>query len=168
MSNITIRLAIPADAPDMAEVCKRSWEAAYAGIIPDDYIREKNAGRPALFARIITDENNTQHVIQADGKTVGIMGIDSPRDKDLGSEVYELQSIYLHPDCYRQGIGAQAMEFVSSVARNLGKTAITVWLLADNLNARAFYEKCGFTADGSSREKEYGKMLTSIRMRKEL
>lgn len=32
--NITIRLAEPADAPDMAEVFIRSWEKAYKDIIP--------------------------------------------------------------------------------------------------------------------------------------
>jgi len=34
---VTIRLAVAADAPDMAEVFMRSWEVAYKGIIPDDY-----------------------------------------------------------------------------------------------------------------------------------
>ena len=37
-SLITIRLAIPADAPDMANVHMRSWEVAYKDIIPAEFI----------------------------------------------------------------------------------------------------------------------------------
>ena len=37
---VFIRLAVPADAPDMAEVHMRSWEVAYKDIIPAEYIRE--------------------------------------------------------------------------------------------------------------------------------
>ena len=39
--NITIRLASPDDALDMAVVGMRSWEAAYKNILSADYIREK-------------------------------------------------------------------------------------------------------------------------------
>jgi len=33
----------------------------------------------------------------------------------------------------------------------LRKKDITVWLLAYNLNAKRFYEKCGFISDGETR-----------------
>ena len=46
--NITIRPAVLTDAPDMAEVHMRSWEVAYKDIIPAEYIKEKNATRPAM------------------------------------------------------------------------------------------------------------------------
>ena len=89
-------------------------------------------------------------------------------DDDLDDSFYDLQVIYLHPDYYRQGIGSQAIEFAYDIARGLGKTAMTVWLLADNDNAKKFYEKCGFITDGKTKTKDYGKTLTLIRMRKEL
>ncbi|MDR2686643.1 MAG: hypothetical protein LBB75_02745, partial [Oscillospiraceae bacterium] len=62
----------------MAEVHMRSWEAAYKDIVPADYIREKNAARPAFYKRVITEENTDFYVIQLDGKTVGIMRIAPP------------------------------------------------------------------------------------------
>ena len=164
--NITIRLAVPADAPDMAEVGIRSWEVAYKDIIPAEYIRERNATRSKQFK--IPDDNTTKYVIQKDSKIIGIMTIDRSYDDDLDDSFYDLQAIYLHPDYYRQGIGSQAMEFAYDIARNLGKTAMTVWLLADNHNAKNFYEKCGFNADGKTKTKDYGKTLTLIRMRRKL
>ncbi|MCL2517627.1 MAG: GNAT family N-acetyltransferase [Oscillospiraceae bacterium] len=168
MNNITIRLAIPADAPDMAEVHMRSWEVAYNGFIPADYIREKNAGRPALWQRIITEENTTQYVIQSDNKTVGIMCVALPQDDDVGEELYELHGLYLHPDYFRQGIGTVAMEFALNIARNLNKTQMTVWVFSDNTNSINFYKKCGFIADGSTKILQCGKPLTTIRMRRKI
>jgi len=168
MENITIRLAVPADAPDMAEVHIRSWKAAYKDIIPADFIREKNAGRHELYKRIITDENTNTYVIQYDRKTVGIMRVAPPHDTDLDESHYELHFIYLHPDYFRKRIGAYTMVFAFRVARDLGKTAMTVWVLAENVNSINFYEKCGFAADGKTDTYECGKTMTIIRMRKGL
>ena len=166
--DIAIRLAVPADAPDFAEIHIRSWEAAYKDIIPADYIREKNAARHDLWKRIITGENTIHYIVQKNGKTAGIMTVAPSRDNDADDSFYELRGIYLHPDYYRQGIGTHAMEYAYSVARDLGKTTMTVWLLADNYNAKSFYEKCGFIADGKTETHDMGKMLESIRMRKDL
>ena len=167
-SPIVIRLAVRADAPDMAEVHMRSWEAAYKDIVPEEYIREKNALRPALWERVLSEANTTQYIIKKGGKTAGMIGIGPSRDEDAGSDVYELMGLYLLPEYFRQGIGSQAMEFAFDKARELDKKIMTVWLMADNLNAKSFYEKCGFTKDGKSRISERGRIMEDIRMRREL
>ena len=161
--NVTIRLATPADADDMARVVMRSWDVAYKDIVPDDVLREKNATRPAQYKRIITEENTTYYVIQTDGKTVGIMCVAPTQDDDLSDSVYELQVLYLHPDYYRKGLGAQAMAFAFDIARGLGKTAMTLWVLTENTNAIRFYEKCGFTADGRIGAHNMGKTTECIK-----
>ncbi len=166
--NITFRLAKPSDAPDMAEVHMRSWEVAYKDIIPAEYILEKNATRPALYERVITEENTNSYVIQQDGETVGIMRIAQPQDGDVSNNFYELHYIYLHPDYFRMGIGTQAMNFAFDIARSLGKTVMTVWVFAENENSISFYAKCGFVADGKTKNNEYGRVIDSIRMRKDL
>lgn len=148
-NDITIRLATPADAPDMAEVHIRSWEVAYKNILPSEYIREKNATRHELYARVITEENKNSYVIQYSGKTVGIMRVAPPQDKEL-TDCYELHYIYLHPDYFRRGIGTQAMEFAGDIARRLGKTGLVLWVLEKNMSSIQFYEKCGFIPDGAS------------------
>jgi len=166
--NTAIRLAKPSDAPDMAEIHARSWEVAYKDIIPMEYIKQKNATRPALYQRIITNDNTTQYVIQADCKTVGIMCIDDPQDDDIDDNYYELHGIYLHPDYYRKGIGTQAVDFAFEKARELGKKFMNVWVFAENINSINFYKKCGFTADGKTKILECGKDMEAVRMRKDL
>ena len=165
---LQIRLATPYDIPEMIEVHRLSWEAAYRGIIPDSYIEEMNTRRPGSFTAMITPENTTQHIIIREGTVVGILGIDEPRDEDLDSQYYELQGIYLHPDYYRQGIGSEAMEFAYSLARNLGKTFMVLWVLDENQAATDFYEMQGFCADGASRVYYFGREMEGIRMRKAL
>jgi len=167
-ANMIIRLATPADAQDMAEVGMRSWEVAYKEILPADYIREKNATRPDLFKRVITDENQNSYVIQLGGKTVGIMKLDAPVDDDLTDEYYELHYIYLHPDYFRQGIGAKAMDFAMEKARELGKKHISLWVISENTSSVKFYEKCGYRRDGHTRMQNRGHDVEIIRMTRQV
>ena len=154
---LKIRLALPTDALDMAEVLMRSWEVAYKDILPTEYIREKNASRPKQYKRFITDENKDSYVIQKGGKTIGIMKIAPPLDDDLDDNYYELHYIYLHPDYFRQGIGMWAVEFIVAKALALGKSFISVWVLGENVNSIKFYEKCGFKAESKTEITNRGK-----------
>ena len=166
--NITIRLAVPADALDMAEVHMRSWEVAYKDIIPAEYIREKNAARPAMWQKILAEGKYPHRVIQLNGKTIGNMCVALPQDGDLDETYYELHGIYLSPDYFRQGIGTQAIKFAFDTARNLGKKSMTVWVFSENVNSIRFYEKHGFLPDGKTKILNCGKPLTAIRMRRDL
>ena len=96
------------------------------------------------------------------------MNIASPQDDDIGEDGYELGSIYLHPDFFRQGIGTQALNFAFNKARSLKKTFMVVWVFTENTNSILFYEKCGFVTDGISKTLEYGKNMRCIRMRRVL
>ena len=165
---INIRLAHPDDAYTMAEILMKSWEVTYKDIIPMDFIIKKNSTRHELFKQVITKENRDSYVIDYNGKTVGILKVAEPKDEDLNDDFYEVHYIYLHPDYYRMGIGSKAMDFAFTVARKLDKKLITIWVLADNMNAINFYNKCGFLTDDKTKEVEYGKAIKCIRMRKSL
>lgn len=163
---VTVRLAVPEDATDMAEIHMRSWEVAYKDIIPADYIREKNATRSAMWKKSLSEGQYPHRVIQLNGKTVGNMCVAPPQDDDLGDDYYELHGIYLHPDYYRQRIGTRAMEYAFDIARNFDKKFITVWVFEENINSIKFYEKCGFSTDGKIKTLNCGKLLTAVRMRR--
>lgn len=166
--DVTIRLARPSDALDFAEIHARSWEVAYKDIIPAYYMIPKNAARPALWQRILTDENTSKYKIECDGKTVGFIDIDTALDSDLDDDYYELRGIYLHPDYFRMGIGSKAMAFALQTARDKDKKHMVVWVIEDNLNSINFYKKHGFVADGKTEIHDFGKPVNSIRMRRAL
>ena len=58
------------------------------------------------------------------------------------------------------------MEYVVGELKNLGYDEIFLWVLEENVRARAFYERFGFVADGGVTDTEIGgKMLREIRYR---
>lgn len=166
--SVTIRLARPDDAPAMAEVHVCSWLAAYKDIIPEAFMAQKNAERPALYKRVITKENTNSYVIEREGKIIGIMRVAPPQDTDLNDNAYELHYLYLHPAVFRLGIGTAAMSFACRLAKNLDKTTLVLWVAAENAAAIGFYKACGFSPDGRTKTHDYGKAVESIRMQKKL
>lgn len=174
--NIIIRLAVFADAPDMANIHARSWEAAYKDIIPTEYIKGKNSARAARWERILSAENKTHYIILNDNTAVGMMTIGAPQyenvetknDIGIDDSFWELHNIYLHPDYYHRGIGTTALDFAMNKAREAGKTNMLLWVFEENKNAVKFYEKCGFAADGASKVCNCDKEMNCIRMKRSL
>jgi GNAT superfamily N-acetyltransferase len=54
-----------------------------------------------------------------------------------------IDQLYIHPDHWRRGIGSALLEF----ARRQSPQHLWLFTLQVNLNARAFYERRGFTAE---------------------
>ena len=54
-----------------------------------------------------------------------------------------IDQLYIHPRYQRQGIGKSLLEF----ARSQSPKHLWLYTLQSNVNARAFYEKNGFTAE---------------------
>lgn len=173
---IDIRLAVPADAPDMAKILSCSWIAAYRSIIPIHAIEKQNTARLALFQRIITNENDSHYIISVDGNSVGTFCIAPPReehipvknDSGIDDSSYELHGIYLDPAFFRQGIGTAAMDFAIAKAQHIGKKQMILWVFEDNTNAIRFYQSCGFATDGAEKSYDYGRSIKCVRMRKTL
>ena len=167
---INIRPAVLSDAIDMAEVYMGSFEAAYKNIIPADYIREKRVNSNENMIRVLSDENYSrfQYVILHKDAIVGVMTVAPARDDDTDDSFYELHGIYISPNYFRQGIGAQAINFALDKARTLGKQTMILWVFADNICSIKFYEKSGFITDGKTRTLNCGKPLIAIRMRREI
>ena len=79
----------------------RSWKVAYKDIIPEEYIREINATRPAMWQKNLAEGQYLHRVIQLNGKTVGIMCVAPSQDDDQDETCYELHGIYLQPDYFK-------------------------------------------------------------------
>ena len=167
--NITIRLAVPADIPDMVEVGMRSCEVVLKDFAAEEYICKAKATYPDTFNRIITDNNTTHYIIHADDKAIGMAIITPPSDEDISDNFYEFRGLYLiHPDYYQQGIGTKVMDFIFDIVLNLGKTAMILWVVEKNKIFTELYEKCGFAADGKTKIFDAGEILNCIRMRRDL
>jgi GNAT superfamily N-acetyltransferase len=78
----------------------------------------------------------------------------------------ELYALYLSQEHTRQGVGrvltARAVEWLVGA----GYLAATLWVLRDNIRARAFYEALGWAVDGTERREHRGEVpLDEVRYR---
>ena len=150
--SVTIRDALPADARAIAEVHVRSWQAAYRGELPDDYLdglsideREANWSRwlaePELGAGTLVAED--------DGRVIGFAGFGPTRDEGAPAGTGEVYTLYLRPEWFGRGAGRELFNRVNERLRELGCARATLWALATNERSRRFYEKAGWTFDGT-------------------
>lgn len=65
------------------------------------------------------------------------------------SDFGETVSIYFLPQYIGKGYGKLLLDAVIGELEQLGFDEIFLWVLEDNLKARKFYEKAGFTLSGN-------------------
>lgn len=156
--DVVCRPATPADLPAIAEIRVRSWQDAYRGTVPQDYLDrldpaaelERRRGRPL----------DGQHVAELAGRPVGWLAVGPYRPdegEDLpGPSCGEIGAIYLLPEVVGRGVGRQLLAYGMGELRRLGLSPVLLWVLVANPQARRFYEKAGFQADGTVVDFEVG------------
>jgi ribosomal protein S18 acetylase RimI-like enzyme len=162
---MSIRGAIPADAPDIARIHVAAWQAAYAGILADDYLQNLSVKqRQHQWQEILTSDDATTCVLEHDGQIVGWVcgGAYRGRSALNAGEIYAL---YVDPNYWRQGFGQQLLQYLADALTLLGYQCLHLWVLADNHNAQGFYHQAGFRADGEQERTAIGeKNVTEIRL----
>lgn len=150
--NITIRTATAVDAHDFAYILCESWKAAYKDIIPPD-VMEQNTNiekRESMFSTIMKSDTAKYYIAYDGEKPCGICSTGSARDDDM-PECGEIVAIYTLPEYWGKGVGKSLMEAALDGLRKQGFTHFLLWVLEKNLRARRFYEKCGFSPDGTKK-----------------
>ena len=169
LDEVTIRVATEGDAAGIARVHVRSWQEAYAGIVPDAYLASLDADeRTAQWGRYLregpAEEIHTWAALSAD-RVVGFVTVGPSRDEDARRGDREIFSIYLDPGTWGHGVARDLMRTV--IAEIGDKTTVTLWVLADNERARHFYRRHGFQADGVERYDDIGgASLLEVRYRR--
>ena len=166
-----IREARPGDAEAIALVQVAAWQAAYRGIVPDEHLdrldwRERAAVRRGQLERA-GDDGVRVHVNLSAGTVVGFVATGPDRDEDpraaRGQEVYAL---YVAPSAWGHGLGRALLE--RAIADVPVGVPVTLWVLAGNARARAFYERVGFVSDGAEKLVPIGgRDLAEVRYRLE-
>lgn len=148
-SGVLLRAARVEDADSLGRLRVLVWRAAYAGILPADYLAGLDATASiAAFDERIRRAAVSTVVAERAGLIRGYAVAGPARDGDsVGA--YEIQAIYVHPDDQRQGIGSALLTAVIARAERPGRAYL--WVAAGNASAIAFYRRHAFRADGASR-----------------
>jgi len=146
-----IRPARVEDADAIGRIHVLSWQAAYADALPAEFLRTLSVqGRQDRWRdRLAATDRAVRVLVVVDNATVvGFECVGPSRDDAASPEVGELQSIYLDPAKWGQGLGTALHDEGLNTLRQDGYTSATLWVLDSNGRARRFYERAGWTFDG--------------------
>ncbi|WP_020661817.1 GNAT family N-acetyltransferase [Amycolatopsis benzoatilytica] len=150
-----VRRATLEDAAAIAAVHVSSWQAAYSGLMPDEFLSGLSVpARTESWAENLANPSLPHTVLVASeagsGETAGFAVFGPGRDDDTTPETGELSAIYLLPAQWGNGLGrALHEECVRGLAARF-ETA-TLWVLSANERARKFYERAGWVSDGRTK-----------------
>jgi len=147
----TIRTACITDARTIATIHIESWRHAYEGMLPADFLAALSlAQRTRQWHTALADQTGGTLVCETQGEMTGWTSFGPCRDPDRAVEgAYELYAIHVHPPRMRQGFGRQLMLATEYRCRVLAAETVSLWVLAVNASARAFYDSLGYAHDGS-------------------
>lgn len=174
MLDMGIRLAGPDDAERIAIVHVRSWQGAYAGLMPQDLLDGLDvAARARVWQRILQETGQPGHsvIIAEDGDgLLGFVHSCPTRDADQDPErVGEVSSIYLLPQAWGRRLGWRLMASAVRGLTDAGYAEATLWVLDTNARARRFYARAGWAEDGATRQEDLrGFPATEVRYRRQL
>lgn len=165
-----VRRATPDDASTLARLLAASWQAAYRGIVPDEFMDGVDDTR--WFQRLkdsLSEGSEEIHIAEIASATVGLVTFGPCQDPDVNQELTgEIRRIYVLPGYWRRGIGRVLCRYAEEALRQGGCRACVLWVLAGNVRGLRFYEALGYTTDGATKAIELGASLQSVRLCREL
>ena len=158
-----IRRASVADAADIASVHVRTWQAAYAHKFGSERLEQLDVRRRVEgWTRVLTN-GEPVFVADEDGRVVAFVSVGACGELEGVGELY---AIYALPEAWGSGAGGGLMRAAVEQLAADGYREAILWVLEDNPRARRFYEREGWTLDGSRKEDEFlGVKVTEVRYR---
>jgi ribosomal protein S18 acetylase RimI-like enzyme len=162
-----IAAASPEDLHAVAAVHVASWQAAYAGIVPSEYLANLSVQQREAWWRQVLAEGRSELLVAFEGSAVvGFASLGHSRDTDAPSGRGEVSAIYVLPNAWSTGVGRALWSAARERLIALGFRSISLWVLSRNARAIRFYEAAGFHIEaGSEKEREIGgARLHEVRM----
>lgn len=152
---IRIRRASRHDAAAIGRVHVETWQAAYAGLLPDAMlVAMSDVRQSAWWSQLLKDPAEARGVFVADDRDMGVVGFGScgpVRDPPEGLpegldgrelKVGEVYTLYVEPDFQNLGLGRKLLgALFRQLQADRCDTAV-LWMLAEN-PTRFFYEGLG-------------------------
>ena len=149
-----LRPAQCGDDLSVARVHVRSWQVAYRGLMPDDYLDALRPEDRAARYKFGNSDPLAPFTIVATNDHGAVLGFGTtapahvPELPDYG----ELCALHVDPDHWGTGAGRALIEACRTrLVADLGFRRALLWVLAGNRRAQRFYEKDGWTHDGHER-----------------
>jgi len=149
---VEIRDARPGDENAVADVHVRSWQSAYRGLLPDQYLDGLRPEHRIPGYRFGQGEATVPRTLLAleSGALLGFATFGASRDEDAPG-AGELFALYVDPQRWRTGAGRALLLRAREGLHAGGHRKAILWVLRGNEPAERFYEEDGWRRDGASR-----------------
>jgi len=163
-ADAVVRAATERDIERLAEVHVYSWQSAYPGLMPQDYLDAQDVGQRATqWRRWLVEPPPRVHVLLADHEREGVIGfaVAAPYraeegETHPGEHVGELAAIYALAGHWGTGVGRRLMDAAVAELMGEGFTDAVLWVIDGNVRARRFYEAAGWAPDGARKLDQRG------------
>lgn len=153
-----VRPAIADDAAGIAKVHVQSWRESYTGLLPRED-EQSILDRYRRWSANLADSMAFRWVYVAVDPARGIVGFVEARchsGERIKAYTYDIPVLYILRSHARRGLGRRLMHAVAGAVLEKGDGPITLWALAENAPARAFYAAMGGTLVAVRAEPEIG------------
>jgi GNAT superfamily N-acetyltransferase len=145
----------------------RSWQAAYRGLLPDEYLdglRAEDRANRYTFDLVGPDDPATTVAVAGDA----ICGFATTGPARGGAQrAGEVCALYVDPTAWGRGVGRVLMADARTRLSGLGFTEAVLWVLTGSDRADRFYRADGWLPDGRRREEDvWGIRVSNIRYRR--
>lgn len=149
-----VQSATPDDAPAIAAVHVRSWQAAYAGLLDTDFLRSLSVEqRSDAWRRAIETGQGGVLVARAGGEVLGFVSSGRCRDAGADAAQGEIWALYALESAWGRGVGRALLAAALDALRGAGFTTCSLWVLAANARGLRFYRAAGFAEVPGSRQR---------------
>jgi GNAT superfamily N-acetyltransferase len=160
-----VREATPADAAAIARVHYDTWQTAFRGILPDQYMDRTSAGyekRKSAWESALKEKNRTKIIGVAEDESGQIVGFAVAGPERTGDPAYqgELEAIYVLQSHQRRGVGRALISWAAARLAESGFTSMLLWTLADS-PYRPFYERLGGNLVRET-ERDFGGVMLKV------
>lgn len=152
-----VRPARISDAKAISAIRVQGWRETYVDLLSPEFLEKQNPADSVPWWRRAIERGFTIAVSEVEGQVRGFAASGPPTDDDSPRDL-ELWLLYQLASEHGTGSGQALLDAV------IGDEPASLWVAEQNPRARAFYERNGFVADGTSKALAEWENLVEIRM----
>lgn len=163
---VVVRRAVPEDAAAIGRIHVETWQAAYAGLLPAEFLAGLDVReRAETWRGVLARRPGATHVAEAGGEVVGFADTGPARGEAGAGELY---AIYVRPGDWGTGAGRALIEAAEAALREVGFAEAILWVLTGNERAERFYRLAGWLPEDEKADVVAGVEVVERRYRKAL